>query len=388
MLSFLLNYGRHDFSYMSSVRSTEPDTPQSVTQNLRNLEISAPIRTKWQYNNIMFTVASYLIETLSGPHFSQFLHRNFLVPLGMNSTHLQPSATKAAGLADRMATQYTWHKSTQTYTPVEYQQCIEAQGAGSIFTSVNDYIKWVKAMMNQEAPITDAVYDGLTRPRIIECPDTDGEDLEPFSSHSLYCAGLEQCHYRGYRIMKHNGGIEGSGSWHFFLPGVKFAGVILGNADSAGDLGDIIAHELVDDVLGVPEEQKVDWIAWQCKLYDDDKEKDEEDKLQDDGSKLEDVDLSLYTGRYWNAGYHGMEVEIKDDKLFVDATDRTMGFTLTFEPREQGKFITIMSNYFEPGVDNQDLEAEFKLEDDKVNQMGIKLEKALVGLIWFDKVRD
>ena len=54
---------RHDWSYLGTLAKT-PDTPQSVTRNLRNLRICAPIRTKYMYNNMMYTVATYLVEAV------------------------------------------------------------------------------------------------------------------------------------------------------------------------------------------------------------------------------------------------------------------------------------------------------------------------------------
>ncbi len=76
ILSHRSGFPRHDFSLMGE-RSSTPDTPKSVTRNLRNLEVAAPIRTKFLYSNIMFTVASYLVEVLSGISFVEFLHEHF-----------------------------------------------------------------------------------------------------------------------------------------------------------------------------------------------------------------------------------------------------------------------------------------------------------------------
>lgn len=66
----------HDFSYLNR-RAEYPDTPQSVTRNLRNLQNAAPPRTKFMYSNIMYIVASWLVEEMTGLAFSDFLHQNF-----------------------------------------------------------------------------------------------------------------------------------------------------------------------------------------------------------------------------------------------------------------------------------------------------------------------
>jgi CubicO group peptidase (beta-lactamase class C family) len=76
ILSHRSGFPRHDYSYLG-IRAKHPDTPQSVTQNLRHLPNAAPLRTKFLYSNIMFIVASWLVEKMSGIAFADFLHQNF-----------------------------------------------------------------------------------------------------------------------------------------------------------------------------------------------------------------------------------------------------------------------------------------------------------------------
>ncbi|KAK3721515.1 hypothetical protein LTR37_003071 [Vermiconidia calcicola] len=103
------------------------------------------------------------------------------------------------------------------------------------------------------------------------------------------------------------------------------------------------------------------------------------------GRQTQEVPLSTYTGQYWNEGYHGMRVETKDDCLFIDASDRSMGFTLEFEHVcDQRKYIAHMSDYLEGG--DQEHAAEFKFEGELVIEMGIKLEDGLDHMIWFKKM--
>ena len=82
--------------------------------------------------------------------------------------------------------------------------------------------------MNQQPPITPAVFKGLSKPRSIADPDDGVDDLPPLTSQTLYTAGLEMSYYRGHQIISHDGMTSGYGSVHFFLPHFKFGGVILG----------------------------------------------------------------------------------------------------------------------------------------------------------------
>lgn len=61
-----------------------------------------------------------------------------------------------------------------------------------------------------------------------------------------------------------------------------------------------------------------------------------------------------------------------------------MGFTLRFaHVRDQTRYTAYLTDAVEGGDDP--LEAEFVFEEGRVMRMGLRLEQALPGLIWFDR---
>jgi hypothetical protein len=339
------------------------------------------------YCNLMYTVATYLVERMSSMSFSGFLHKRIFAPLHLDSTHLLPSETIGAGLEDRMAKAYNWHEDQKKFVAVDYQETPEAVGAGSIFTSVNDYIKWVKALMDQEPPISADVYKGLTKPRTIQDPEPDAEEEEPLTSPILYATGLETFHYRGHKIVVHNGLISGFASCHFFLPGLKFGGVILGNSSSAGSVITTLFQELIDEAINMPASERPDWNARQHSAI----ERSEKKALEEAASKEDippqpfDALLSTYIGKYLNAGYHEMVVEERSGQLFIDAMDRSFRCTLTLKHISGGTtFRATLVDGFEG--EEEKLDAEFQFEDGNVAQMGLKLEPVMDDMIWFKKL--
>ncbi|KAI0454433.1 beta-lactamase family protein [Xylaria acuta] len=360
---------RHDDSYLGS-QAAKPDDARSVTRNLRNLNMTAPIRSKYMYNNIMYTVATYLVEKKSGLAFADFLQEHFFGPLGMSSTHLQPERTRSFGLGDRIATGYAWDNKNERYIGFGVLDCPEGQGAGSIITSVNDFIKWVKAIMNREHPIDEEVYKGLTTMRTFTSPEHNHP--EPFTSPVFYAAGLEIFYYRGHMVIGHDGGVDGFGSRFFFVPDFKLGGAIFGNSYNAGDVATILSRELIDEVLGVPR-------------YEDDPKQEELRRVLRDEAEPQKMPLGAYTGEYWNPGYKGMTVNVKDGKLFVDASDRSMGFFLVFDHVcEQTEYIMHCSN-FQSG-ESCLMAAKFMFRNDKAIKMG--LEFADDVFTWFDRVEE
>ncbi|RAH82468.1 beta-lactamase family protein [Aspergillus japonicus CBS 114.51] len=382
ILSHRTGMASHDFSYLSP-RASAPDTARSVTRNLRHLPLAASIRSKYIYCNMMYTVATHLVEEKTGLPFADFLEDRFFRPLGMASTNLQPQRARDRGLTDRIATGYRWNEEQREHRGFQTPDCPEAQGAGSIITSVTDYIRWVKAMMHRQGPVTESLYQGLLKPRSIQDP---GEE------ERLYAAGWEIYHYRGHAVVSHDGAVAGFGSTHFFLPGFQFGAVILGNSDTAIPVVTTVARELIDQVLQVPHAERSDWnsIEWTSwETEDSPGETELREKLCPDTHEPEpqQFPLSTYTGQYKNLGYHELLVEAKDDRLFVDATDRSFGFVLTFNHvGKQSKYIARLKDYLD-GFEIS-IAAEFVLEDGKAVSLGLGLEEEMEDLVWFAKVEE
>lgn len=395
-----MRYCSNDNSYFGP-GSKNTDTPLSITRNLRNLGTAAPIRTKFMYCNIMFTVATHLVEQKTGLSFAEFLEKRFFQPLGMTSTNLQPDLARAKGLGDRITQGHWWDDKAKQFLAFDTPEAPEAQGAGSIITSVNDYLKYVTALMNKEGPFTEDVYTGIIRARTIVSPDHKGKN--PFSSSPLYAAGWEVHHYRGYMIVCHDGCISGVSTSHFFLPELKFGGAIFGNTDDANFVAEMVMHELIDEVIQLPQDQRLNWDKVLYERYKERKYEDyDKDAINDDdvkeiekerqkicpgikGSEPQKMPLSAYTGEYWNPGWRGLTVQIKDDHLFIDCSDRSYVFTVNFQHVcEQTKYIAVMREVSQ-GPDLP-LRAEFRFDNDVAVRMGIMFEDDLDDYVWFDRV--
>lgn len=373
-------------------RAKNPDDARSMTRNLRNLPVFAPVRSRYLYNNMLFTVATYLIEQKTALTFSDFLHQNFFQPLDMTSTHLLSSRTRAAGLRDRLADGHIWDDSQKEYSAHQDTAGPEEQGASCIITSANDYIKYVKAMIrHQSPPITQEIYDGLTKTRTFQNPHS--RNLQPFTTPSTYAAGWNVHFYRSVMLVSHNGAIAGFCSLHFFIPVFKFGAVMFTNAGDSNGMINLLAQELIDDVLEVPVAERPKW----------DEMDDASDADSTNSDNLEQglrerlcpgavepqpqmTRLDAYIGTYHNAGYHTLTIQVKDGALFIDATDRTNGFTVTFEHVcNQMKYIARRrGDWLEGG--SPLVCAEFVFKGEQVSKLGIDFEEDVEGLVWFDKI--
>ena len=77
---------RHDISYGGTDEKGEKRGVRDLVRSLRDLPLSAPLRTKFQYCNMMYVTVSHVIESLTGVWLGDFLKDNIWEPLGMQST--------------------------------------------------------------------------------------------------------------------------------------------------------------------------------------------------------------------------------------------------------------------------------------------------------------
>lgn len=349
----------------------------------------------------MYTVATHLVEHTTEGTFSDFLEENILQPLHMDSTALFLKRAQAKGLGGRIATGYQRDRVTNQFNAVQQSHSPEAQGSGQIISSANDYAKWIRATLNREGPITEDMFSGLTTRRIQQDPPT--EDLDD-DQISYYALGWEVRHYGGYTLVSHYGGESGYQCNHFFIPELKFGGAIFSNSDNADSLVSILTYLLIDKVVHASRNGNSLQMNGYDSGSDSRSDSDDEESDYDENAEMQeellrqycpsvyepqpqDIPLSAYTGQYWNSGYRGINIQEKHGSLFVDATDRSLGFTLTFKHVcQQTKYIAHLS--MDLGDNDHPVKAEFVFKEDGAVKVGLQLEDRLEGYIWFEKVEE
>jgi hypothetical protein len=393
ILSHRSGMPRHDESYLS-VRAEHPDDAKSMTRNLRNLPFNEALRTTYQYNNIMYTVATHLVETVSGEPYEAFVQQRLWNPLDMTDTYheLPPSPAKS-----RLATGYVWDKSTASHVAIPSFPEPEGRGAGRIFSTASSYAKWIRALLRGTAPLSAKVQKDLVAPRTIVPRTWDPEANTPHYAHTLYALGLEVDSYRGVRLVGHGGAVNGFKAHVAYLPERDWGVVMLGNADDAYEVQQVLLHTLLDGVLGVREGDAgaVDWSAfWRAEREreereEKEKEYDEEFKVPEQPEGL-GVAVEELAGRYFNAGYKGLVLEVKDGKLVADGSDRGFPWVMTFSHLTGPRFVAALRDVWGAGTYTEKMKAEFRFGGDgKVEAVGVAMEPRMEDhLIWFDLVRN
>lgn len=374
------------------IDAAQPDDVRSITRNLRNLPSTARPGEKYQYSNIMYAVATHIIETLSGQTFSAFLHENIFKPLKMNTTFLQPSEVHAARLDSHFATPYYYE--TGAYHQASHQEVPEFQGAGSVQTTPSDYLKFIAAMLHHnKLPVTQSIYNGVTEPRIMRNYKHSLDNFNPTSSAVVYALGWDIKYRCTQQIISHDGVITGYGSSMFFLPGCSFGAVFVGNSSAAFGVSQILQSEMIDEFLDTPKEQRFDisHARLQRQLAQEERKAKKLKKNQDRREQARGtltVPEKNYCGTFDNAGYRGITIQLQDGELFINAVDRSEPFSMVLEHvkdnREFRGYITA-----DDGGGEDEIAVECRLDEkDNVTAVGFNWEPELGSkyLFWHQRI--
>ena len=308
----------HDYMWGPSLGRS----PEGITRRLRHLgPPNEPLRTRWQYNNLMYAVVANVIEKVTGKEFGSVLKERIWAPLGMCHTYadLEAAGDALASFQDgklEFARGYSWIENEETtksaktpdeaghYVPEPWIHLAGIGAAGSIVSSVDDYAKWVAAILKASQPlekdkqeksedsskpvITHNLWKELTSPRAFMYPMMSFSDVNPLPpnphlSTTAYALGwfLDSNIFPGHVVVKHGGGLPGFGSDVSMLPSHHFGVVSVGNGGQAANTaGEAIFRELLGRKLGIPVADR---------RYVPKKDKKEDDKSTNDEAKVEDV---------------------------------------------------------------------------------------------------
>jgi CubicO group peptidase (beta-lactamase class C family) len=212
-------------------------------------------RTTWRYCNLMFMVVSHVLQTLTGQWVGTSLREWIWEPLGMNSTYL--SVEEAQTAPEHLADGYYWDYEERAFRWVSFSDLNEASGAGGIVSNVLDYSRWLTCLLSEAGPLSKQGHQAIKTPRMVVPGSGDG-----FDASLSYALAWNLGTYKGHRVYTHGGGMDAYGTEVYFLPDVGYGVVTMGNtAVTANHVGNILVWKLINDRLGVPEEERHDWVA-------------------------------------------------------------------------------------------------------------------------------
>lgn len=244
---------RHDASFVREIDGRQA-TPRDIVRNMRNLPMAVEPRTTPYYCNLMYVTLSHVIETLTGRWLGDVLRETLWEPLGMSATKFD--LQDALDAPEHMASGYAWDFEEDKYVQAPFMSVREVSGAGSVISNARDYAQWIKSLIHQSGPLSEAVHQDVRSPRVIwGSSPVFGYDVP------LYGLGWVRTLYKGHVLYTHSGGIHAYGTEVYWLPEAKYGVIVFGNTAMCHSAEEIVGWKLINDKLGVPEKDRFDHEA-------------------------------------------------------------------------------------------------------------------------------
>ncbi|GLQ46292.1 serine hydrolase [Dyella lipolytica] len=243
-------------------------TTKEVVERLGNVPLTNGFRSHYAYDNILFAVATLIIEKASGQSYANYIREHIFKPVGMNEslidmTYLKPGMDYATGHA------LSDFKNLQPVPPMAW---LNDPGAGGIYASVHDLAKWMNVQLAGGA-LPTASADGKSRQLFSQ--DSQNQmwtmltpipvskppipELQPLMPNfSGYGEGWFLSDYHGEKLVWHTGGWPGMVSRVTLVPGLKLGVVVLTNQES-GAAFNAITYRVLDAYLNSG--TKTDWVS-------------------------------------------------------------------------------------------------------------------------------
>ncbi|MCP4155874.1 MAG: beta-lactamase family protein [bacterium] len=193
-----------------------------------HLKPSCGFREKFQYNNIMYSVAGYLVGKVSSGSWEEFVKKEIFKPLAMNRSVFSYSEAVKSG---NFSEPYVFGK--EGFTRVAFRDLSAVGPAASIHSTAEEMSRWLLLHLSggkigEKRFISENMLSQMHSPQMVI-----HETLPVFKLPiSVYGLGWEMDPYRCFHMIWHPGGIKGYSSAVSFLPKEHIGVVVLSNSDN------------------------------------------------------------------------------------------------------------------------------------------------------------
>lgn len=292
---------RHDLVWYSSDFSRE-----DLLRRLQYLEPSKPLRTTFQYNNLMFMTAGYIAGQLNGTSWEDAVTQRIFKPLEMSGTNFSEAETQRS--ADFAEPYRKGHDLKAELKRIPFDaQCPDrcAMGpAGEINSNAADMSKYLLFHMNH-GKVAGRQLLSENNSVQMQTPQMTIQGAPAYKElgEDSYGMGFFISSYRGHKTVEHGGNIDGFSAELSFLPADKIGVVVFTNLNG-NPLPNIVAFNVFDRLLGLEP------VPWNQRFLESEKKgKESEQEAKNKGyipqkhGTHPSHDLKDYVGDYSNPGY-------------------------------------------------------------------------------------
>ncbi len=291
-------------------------TSDEVLRRVRFLKPVSSFRSRYGYQNLMFTAAGEIVERVSGKPWSEFVQERILKPLEMRRTK-----TSVRDLKDNYAMPHN-ESGGKGLRVLHLGNVDAAAAAAGLESSVRDLSNWLRLQLGRgtfegkqifKRERSAEMWSAVTPLGVNPFPPKDA----PTKMFSAVGLGWFLNDYRGRKMVSHTGGLDGMLSQTAMLPEENLGLVVLTNSEAPAY--SIMVNKILDVFLDVA--PKRDWSAERLERYKQNKtrEAEEDRKLVEARAKNTNPSLSLanYAGKYSGELYGDATVTQENGKLVL-----------------------------------------------------------------------
>jgi len=227
-----------------------PFSREEVYKRLRYLEPNSGFRDKYQYNNLMYIIAGYLVGRISGGTWEDFVTKRILEPLEMEATNFSLEINSS----NDHSLPYMFSDGEIITLPFRKR---DASGpSGAINSNIEDMIKWLKLHLNQGKVGEKQLVSAKSLKEILtpQMPVSYTPESAVGPVHD-YGLGWNIQPYFGHHLNHVGGWIEGFVSWISFMPFDNIGVAVLCNMSDC-KLPYFLNYLIYSRLLGL---KKIDW---------------------------------------------------------------------------------------------------------------------------------
>ena len=295
---------------------------KDIIYNLRFLKLVSGFRTRYDYDNNLYIIAGEVVARVTGKSWDDFVQERIIQPLGMTKT-----ATSFDRLKDKS-------NVIDAHAPVNGKVQVIARSsmkvghsAGGINSNITDLCKWVQLWLNKgkygdglsKTLFSENVYHEMTSAQTIIQVGGPG----PYNTHfAAYGLGFFLSDVKGYKQVRHTGGLEGMVTQITMIPELNLGIIVLTNQQE-GDAFSAITNQIKDGYFGMSGTDRVNEYAAERKKqlamgnHLLDSIWNEIETVQRSGKAKPDI--QLFTGTYRDAWLGDVIISVKNGKAWFDS---------------------------------------------------------------------
>ncbi len=317
MLSHRTGITRHDLIWYRADLSRK-----DLFLRLKYLEPVAPLRQTYLYNNLMYAASGYVIESLTGQTWEDFVRERIFRPLEMNATVFTVAEMKK--YPDHAVPYKEKRDSTELMPMPYYEDTAGMAPCGAIISNIEDMSRWLIARMNEgryagRQTIPPEVLKATAEPAIAQVnTDLEARGYEELLN-PIYGMGCSIASYRGHAYIRHGGALPGFLSQVSLMPRDGIGVLVFVIGDHCGMLPDVIAYGMYERWLGL---DPTPWNERRLESRTKGKAADQVARSKVGSDRVAHTQpshpLSDFVGAYEHPAYGTLTIGLKDDQLQFD----------------------------------------------------------------------